>query len=104
MDTRLAAMNAELQHTRPQRTRVEPENIRGAIWTFDSPTSVLQRINDVIAFDLSQRFGLEGMLVWRRFKTVHQLEHASCRVNDSAFDCIRQFPDVPRPRMRLQFL
>ena len=45
----------KLHHSRSQGARIEAQDLRGAEWSFNAPTGVFERANDVVAFYFFKR-------------------------------------------------
>src|SRR5262245_45405676 len=100
----MTSVNSKLEHTSAQCARVQAEEIRSTIGTFNAPSCLLQRLHYVVTFDFTESLNGERLLFCRQFKTIDQLQDAAFRVDNCTLDHIRQLPYVSRPRMTLQHM
>ena len=82
-------VNTEFQHARTKCARIQTEDVRGTTRTFDAPAGVLQRVDNVFAFDLSQCLYCKPVVIIRQFKPIDQLQDTAFRVDHGSFDRVR---------------
>src|SRR5215813_4545998 len=95
---------SELHHSRPQRTRIQAQDLRGAEWSLDAPAGVFECANDVVAFYFFKRLRRRQTVRGRLIKLIDNLKRAPVAMYDGSLDDVRQLSDIARPCVSLQTL
>jgi len=82
-------MNAQFHHARTECARVQTEDVSGTTRTFDAPSCVFQRLDNVFPFDFPQCFDRKRDVITCQFKAIDQLQHAALRMDHGSFDYVR---------------
>ncbi len=81
-----ASLYSKFQHSRAQCAWIKTEDICRTVWSFNSPACVLQRPQNVFAFDFLQSLCREGRLFRYFFETIDRMQNAALRMDDRALD------------------